>query len=230
MEQKIFPKIIMHMKQRFQRNENFGISIDEILDELQIYDVPSKTKLNLDTQVLPNNPKLASSVEDNVRKYTFKPYFKIRNKRELVALLKEHQAQGLGGLVLDDIQESMTTDDFDKIFNGKKASDDFVLLTGKGKKKIVFYNDRSAVEGIINVEEEIVKYWRDVAVDGMDDTKIDDYLEKQGIASMKDAFAAAKLAPGALKRKTAAKGRQSKKHNEHLTGLLDEYNPDLVRK
>jgi transcription initiation factor TFIIE subunit beta len=228
MEQKVFPKIIMHMKQRFQRNENFPISLEEILDELQIYDVNSKSRHNLDTQILTKNPKLEASIEDRNTKYTFKPYHKIRHKRDLINLIKDHQNKGLGGLLLDDIQESMTTDEFERIF--RKPSEDIITLFGKGKKKILFYQDKNSAENI-QVEEDIVKYWRDVAIEGLDEEKIDDYLEKQGIASMKDAFASSIKEKDAQtnKRKSTAKGRQSKKHNDHMGSILTEYNPDLVK-
>lgn len=99
---------------------------------------------------------------------------------------------------------------------------------GKGRKKVLFYNDKSPVENI-QVEEDIIKYWRDVPIDGMDETKIEEYLTDQGIASMKDAFANNKIQLQANKRKSH-KGRQSKKHNDHLGNLLAEYNPDLIKK
>jgi transcription initiation factor TFIIE subunit beta len=44
------------------------------------------------------------------------------------------------------------------------------------KKKILFYNDRTAN---FAVDEEFQKQWRAVAVESMDDAKIEDYLEKQ---------------------------------------------------
>ena len=99
---------------------------------------------------------------------------------------------------------------------------------GKGKKKVLYYNDKNSPDNI-QVEEDIVKYWRDVAVDALDEDKIDDYLEKQGIASMKDAFAS-KIQNVATKKKGSARGRASKKHNDHLGNLLNDYNPDLVKK
>lgn len=98
---------------------------------------------------------------------------------------------------------------------------------GKGKKKVLYFNDKNSAENI-QIEEEIVKYWRDVAVEGLDESKIEDYLEKQGIASMKDAFEKDKLQTQYGKRKSA-RGRQSKKHNDHLGALLNEYNPDLKK-
>lgn len=56
-------------------------------------------------------------MEGNVRKYTFKPSFTIRNRRDLLNILKEHQSKGLGGVLLEDVQESMINDEFKKIFD-----------------------------------------------------------------------------------------------------------------
>lgn len=40
----------------------------------------------------------------------------------------------------------------------------------------MFYNDRTAN---LEVEEELQKLWRSVAVENVDDQKIEEYLEKQ---------------------------------------------------
>lgn len=45
------------------------------------------------------------------------------------------------------------------------------------KKKVIFYNDRTAS---LPIDEEFQKLWRSVAVDAMDDAKIEEYLDKQG--------------------------------------------------
>lgn len=45
------------------------------------------------------------------------------------------------------------------------------------KKKVIFYNDRTAN---LPIDEEFQKLWRSVAVDAMDDAKIEEYLDKQG--------------------------------------------------
>lgn len=100
-------------------------------------------------------------------------------------------------------------------------------MVGKGKKKVLYYNDKTSQEINLQVEEDIVKYWREVAVEGLSEINIEDYLEKQGIASMKDALT--NKAQEIHKRKSN-KGRQSKKHNDHLGNLLNDYNPDLVKK
>lgn len=212
------------MKQRHQRKENYPIGLEDILEEIQEGDLSSKIKNILDTHTLLNNPKIESRIEDGLRKYTFKPFYNIRNRKDLINLVKDSQMKAAGGVLLDDVQESVP--DADEML--KKIGDEIIVMVGKGKKKVLYYNDKNTADNIV-VEEDIVKYWRDVAVDGMDETKIDDYLEKQGIASMKDLFASNRMQVTG-KRKGSGKGRQVKKHNDHMGGVLTEYNPDLVRK
>ena len=99
---------------------------------------------------------------------------------------------------------------------------DIVYITRPiDKKKILFYNDKTAH---MPIDEEFQKLWRSVAVDGIDDNKIEEYLEKQGIRSMQDT--SLKVIPKVnLKRKAAAKKRTFKKprDNEHLKEILQEY-------
>ena len=130
MEAKIFSKIVHHMKQRHQRKENYPISLEDILEEIQEIDLSVKIKNILDTHVktwlslvsglfiktwtfsfcaktLLNNPKIESRIEDGVRKYTFKPFYNIRNRRDLINLIKDQQNKAAGGVLLDDVQESV---------------------------------------------------------------------------------------------------------------------------
>lgn len=94
------------------------------------------------------------------------------------------------------------------------------ISRAQDKKKIVFYNDKTAQ---FPVDEEFQKLWRAVAVDAMDDAKIDEYLEKQGIRSMQD-HGPKKTAP--LKRKKPNNKRKQLKKprdNEHLADVLETY-------
>ena len=45
--------------------------------------------------------------QDGVKKYIFKPCYNIRKGKDLLALLKDHQEKGAGGILLEDIQESL---------------------------------------------------------------------------------------------------------------------------
>lgn len=75
----------------------------------------------------------------------------------------------------------------------------------------------------MHIEEEFQKLWRSVAVDGIDDNKIEEYLEKQGIRSMQDT--SLKVMPKMKPRKGGAKKRTFKKprDNEHLKDVLETY-------
>ncbi len=89
------------------------------------------------------------------------------------------------------------------------------------KKKVLFFNDKQVNAPI---DEEFQKLWRAVAVDGIDDSKIEEYLEKQGIRSMQDT--SVKTLPKAhLKRKGVNKKRIRTKprDNEHLADILETY-------
>ncbi len=88
------------------------------------------------------------------------------------------------------------------------------------KKKILFYNDKTA---LMPIDDEFQKLWRSVPVDGIDDIKIEEYLTHQGIRSMQDT--SQKVLPSKLKRKAAPKKRTFKKprDNEHLKEILEEY-------
>lgn len=55
-------------------------------------------------------------MEGNVRKYSFKPLYNLKKRSDVINLIKENQLKGLGGILLDDIQDSMTTDEFERIF------------------------------------------------------------------------------------------------------------------
>ena len=55
------------------------------------------------SDALPNNPKL-SEVDG---KYIFKPPLPVRDRKSLLKLLRQHDMKGLGGIVIDDIQESV---------------------------------------------------------------------------------------------------------------------------
>lgn len=89
-------------------------------------------------------------------------------------LLKQQDLKGLGGVLLEEVQESLPH--CEKAL--KKFANDIVFISRPiDKKKVLFYNDRSAN---LLVDEDFQKLWRTATVDAMDDAKINEYLEKQG--------------------------------------------------
>ncbi|XP_063987367.1 transcription initiation factor IIE subunit beta [Diachasmimorpha longicaudata] len=209
----VLAKIVKHMKTRHQDGDDHPLTLDDILDETNQLDVGSKVKQWLATEALIQNPKI--DVVDN--KFVFRPTYKLRDKKSLLRLLKQQDLKGLGGILLDDIQESLPHCD-----RALKHLQHEILFIVRplDKKKIVFYNDKTAQ---LPIDEEFQKLWRAVAVDAMDDQKIDEYLEKQGIRSMQD-HGPKKPAP--IKRKKPNNKRKNLKKprdNEHLADVLETY-------
>lgn len=93
------------------------------------------------------------------------------------------------------------------------------------KKKVLFYNDRTAS---LPIDEEFQKLWRSVAVDAMDDAKIDEYLEKQGIRSMQDHGLKKPLAPKRKRVGQRKKVFKKPRDNEHLADVLETYEDNTL--
>jgi len=207
----ILTKIVKHLKTKFQEGEDFPLSVDEILDETNQLDVNNKTRMWLIAEAFPNNPKIEKTEDD---KYIFKPPLNCRDKKSLLRLLKLHDMKGLGGIFRDDVIESVPH--AERVL--KALDSEIITISRQDKKKVLFYRDRTSR---IAVDEEFQKLWRAVAVDGIDDQKIEEYLEKQGIRSM-EGQGVKKVNPKlrkSVKRKTIRKI----KDNEHIASELKHY-------
>lgn len=207
-------KVVKYMKQRHLEGDTYPLSIDEILDETNQLDVGSKQRHWLVTEALVNNPKVVLLPDG---KYVYKPAYNIKDKKSLLRLLDKHDQKGMGGIFLEDIQESLHN--ADKAI--KLLGDSLLCITRPiDKKKIMFYNDKNFQ---LEVDEEFQKLWRSVAVDGIDESKIEEYLEKQGITSMQDQ-GIKKLNPVPKRRKPSQKkARNFKRHNDHMGDILQDY-------
>lgn len=211
----ILAKIVKFMKTRHQEGDDHPLTLDEILDETNQLFVTNNIKTWLETEALPNNVKIEVTPD---KKFIFKPSLKIKDKKSLLRLLKNYDLKGFGGILLDEIQESLPQ--CEKVL--KHLQHEIIYITRPAdKKKVVFYNDKTAN---LAIDEEFQKLWRSVPVESMDDEKIEDYLEKQGIKSMQDHGIKKKVAP--IKRKKPTnRNRQFKRprENEHLADVLENY-------
>lgn len=172
-------------------------------------------------------------------KFLFKATYKLKDRKSLLKLLKQQDLKGSGGVYYEEVMESLPHAEkalkvklLNSLFvkQGNNFECFFQTLLGQNeiqivqrptdKKKVLFYNDRMAS---LTVDEEFQKLWRSVAVDAMDDAKINEYLEKQGIRSMQDHGLKKPLAP--RRKKAAQRKRQFKKprDNEHLVDVLEVY-------
>ena len=91
--------------------EDQPLTLEEILDETRQLDVTSKIKLWLSSEALNSNPKISASErmtpEGPQYTYLFKPPFEISSKKMLLRLLEKYDRQGLGGIFMEDLQESL---------------------------------------------------------------------------------------------------------------------------
>ncbi|XP_053675146.1 general transcription factor IIE subunit 2 [Anopheles nili] len=215
----VLAKIVKHMRTRHQEGDDHPLTLDDILDETNQLDIGSSVKAWLQGEALRNNPKIELTPDG---RYLFKSVFKIKDGKSLMRLLKQHDLKGLGGVLLDDVQESLPH--CDKVLKNR-ASEIIFITRPNDKKKILFYNDRTAN---FQVDDDFQKLWRAVTVDAMDDAKIDEYLEKQGIRSMQDHGPKKPLIP--KRKKLANKKRQFKKprDNEHLADVLETYEDNTL--
>jgi len=166
----VLAKIVRHLRARHLDNDDHPLSLDELLDETNQLDVNNKVKLWLSSEALLTNPRVEVTPD---QKFLYKPPYKVKDRKTMLRLLKQHDLKGLGGIMLDDIQESLPN--CEKIL--RMLNNEIIYVQRPtDKKKILFYNDRTAD---LTVDEEFQKLWRAVAVESMDDQKIEEYLEKQ---------------------------------------------------
>ncbi|XP_059821039.1 transcription initiation factor IIE subunit beta [Hypanus sabinus] len=215
----VLAKIVNYMKTRHQRGDTHPLTLDEILDETKLLDIGMRQKQWLMTEALINNPKI--DVTDG--KYAFKPKYNLRDKKALLRLLDKHDQRGLGGILLEDIEEGLP--------NAQKAikvlGDQIVFVTRPDKKKILFYNDKSCQ---FTIDEEFQKLWRSIPVDSMDEEKIEDYLKRQGISSMQETGPKKVLSVQKRKKSASQRKRKFKAHNNHMAGLLEDYSEGVSGK
>ncbi|KAK9701623.1 TFA2 Winged helix domain 2 [Popillia japonica] len=214
-------KIVKHMKTRHQDGDTHPLTIEDILDETNQLDVGVKVKQWLATEALQNNPKIEATSDG---RYIFKAMYKLKDRKSLLKLLKQQDLKGLGGVMLEDIQESLPH--CEKALKTLQNQNEIIFVTRPiDKKKVLFYNDRTAQ---LPIDEEFQKLWRSVGVDVMDDAKIDEYLEKQGIRSMQDHGIKKQIAP--KRKKANQRKRQFKKprDNEHLADVLETYEDNTL--
>lgn len=181
-----------------------------------------KTRLWLETEALKNNPKISASIgsgPNGQTTYLFKPPYSMINKKSLLKVLRQHDLKGLGAIYLDDIQESLPK--CDKVMRSLIDEEKVIVLNRPAdKKKVVFYYDHTAD---FEIDPEFQKLWRSVAVDSIDDDKIHEYLEKQGIRSMEDQGGRRIAFMKKPNRKVANRKKRAPKDNEHMASVLEDY-------
>ncbi|XP_027203023.1 transcription factor IIEbeta [Dermatophagoides pteronyssinus] len=211
----ILTKIVNSMKDRYLNGDSEALTFDELLDETNQLDLSPRQKQWLLTEALPDNPRI--NINDN-GKYSYKPIFNIRDRKSLIRLLEKYDSRGLGAISYEDIKESLPN--ADRIIKFLSEKNQLIVITRPvDKKKILFINNLSLS---FNVDEEFQKAWRSIAVEGMDETKIEEYLKNHGISSMQD-MNIRKTIPIQKRKDNKKRKSNFRKLNNHLDGLLEDY-------
>lgn len=124
----ILTRIVKYMKQRYLDGDNEPLSIDEILDETNQLDVSIRQKNWLINEALTSNPKI---VQTEDQKYIYKPTYPLKDRKSLLRLLDRHDQKGLGGIFLEDIQESLPN--ADRII--KNLGDSVIIINRPSDKR-----------------------------------------------------------------------------------------------
>uniref|UniRef100_A0A336LHH7 Transcription initiation factor IIE subunit beta n=1 Tax=Culicoides sonorensis TaxID=179676 RepID=A0A336LHH7_CULSO len=215
----VLAKIVKHMRTRHQEGDDHPLELEEILDETNQLDIGNSVRNWLQNEALRNNPKIEVTPEGA---FVFKAVYKLRDGKSLIKLLRHQDLKGLGGVLLDDVQESLPH--CEKVL--KARANELITLTRPiDKKKVLFYNDRTCN---FAVDDEFQKLWRSVTVDAMDDNKIEEYLEKQGIRSMQDQGPKKPLIPKRKKQPIKKKTFKKPRDNEHLADVLETYEENTL--
>ncbi|XP_076632901.1 transcription factor IIEbeta isoform X2 [Colletes latitarsis] len=128
----VLAKIVKHMRARHQEGDDHPLTLEEILDETNQLDVGSKVKQWLQTEALIKNPKIEVTHDG---RFMFKAMYKIKDKKSLLRLLKQQDLKGLGGILLEDIQESLPhCDKHLKTMNFKNYGGQLPLMQWTTKK------------------------------------------------------------------------------------------------
>lgn len=219
----IIAKIVKWLKERHLNGDSEPLTLDEILDETEQTEISTRTKNWLENEVLEQNPRVrVIKPEGDVKgpnRYQFRPIIDVKDRKTLRKYLMDKYQAGEGAVWMDDILESLP--------HANRAikwlvENDFILVITRqtDKKKVVFYNEGKQEE---KIDEEFIKLWRSISVDGVADDKIEEYLEKHGIKSIQD-LESKKMEPTQKRRKIMRKPNKNfRAHNDHMKGILEDY-------
>lgn len=214
--------IVKWLKERHLNGDNEPLTLEEILDETEQTEISPRIKTWLANEVLDQNLKVRVIKSDNDSeppRYQYKPEIDIKDRKSLRKFLMEKYQSGEGAIWMDDIQESLPH--ANRAIEWLAKNEHIVVITRPmDRKKVVFYNE---AKQDIRIDEEFVKLWRSISVDGVADDKIEEYLKKHGIQSIQD-LATKKMEPVQKRRKVMRRPNKNfKAHNEHMKDILKDY-------
>lgn len=129
-------KIINHLKYLLLNRKRRYRTLDELLHETDQHLVPFATKQWLQIYGLGGDPKIMKRAKGT--KFRYKACHKLTTANDLLKLLRRFERNGSGGVLLQDVRESLPNSQ--KILKrlGNRIT---VLVNRKTKRKVLFYSD-----------------------------------------------------------------------------------------
>uniref|UniRef100_A0A5S6QUM5 Transcription initiation factor IIE subunit beta n=1 Tax=Trichuris muris TaxID=70415 RepID=A0A5S6QUM5_TRIMR len=213
----VLAKVLDFLRKRHLDQATWSLSLQEIFEELQMFDVSNKVKMWL-AEILPENSRIT---RDEFGKFIYKPPYKIKGKNSLLGVLKRREMEGTGALLMSELSECVSSPEKLVAALGNSVISINVNVN-KRKDVALFYNDTENQS--LNVDEAYVSLWRSVNVGHLNDQRLEEYLVKHGIDSSK-AFSANPRSRETYVPKRKGKKRPAMMHNEHLarSGVLMDF-------
>ncbi|CAF3861565.1 unnamed protein product, partial [Rotaria magnacalcarata] len=166
-----------HLQDRFLSGTTDAITLDEIIQESELV-IESSDKHWLASEALLSNEKIDVKKVEDVNKFVYKPPLDLKGgkKQALLNLLKSRHEKCEGAVTVDDVRDTIPKPKADKIIESLIKDDQVVKVTSN-KKEILFYTDPSYK---LKVHPDFTESWRKISVEGLDDKKIWEFLDKQG--------------------------------------------------
>lgn len=219
----VLQKIVDWLKQKYLEGATEPVTLADILDETEPIGINSKTRNWLENEVLVSNPRVRvvppEDGQDEPAKYQFRPILDVKDRKGLRKYIMERYQSGDGAIWMDHIMESLPN--AQRVVEWLVKNEYVVVITRPtDKKKIVFFNEGKQET---KVDDEFIKLWRSISVDGIADEKIEEYLDKHGIQSIQD-LASKKIEPIQKRRKIMRRQNKNfRAHNEHMKDILEDY-------
>ncbi|CDW54786.1 transcription initiation factor IIE subunit [Trichuris trichiura] len=213
----VLAKVLDFLRKRHLEQATWSLSLQEIFEELQMFDVSNKVKMWL-AEILPENARIS---RDEYGKFIYKPPYRIKGKNSLLGVLKRREMEGSGALLMSELAECVSCPEKLVAALGNAVTSINVNVN-KRKDVALFYNDTENLS--LNVDEAYVSLWRSVNVGHLNDQRLEEYLVKHGIDSSK-AFSANPRSRESYVPKRKSTKRSTVVHNEHLarSGLLMDF-------
>ncbi|KAF0991811.1 hypothetical protein HZS_5317 [Henneguya salminicola] len=163
--------IVEFLKTNFFNNNLGPFTLDEILEATENAETPYLDKIWLVENALANNPRVNFQND----RLSYNPIYEISDKRSLYRLLQHYDENGLGGINLEDIRESVGNADH----LVRSLRNHICHISRKDTEKDVIYFYDSSY--LLDIDSEFIKAWKQVTFESMEDKEIEDELKKNGI-------------------------------------------------